>query len=71
MSTFSPFYNKKARPSKTDSAPVRSDGYEPKSSKIRLRANAETSHSVQYDLVVVVISTVGGGEKFSYEMVRS
>ena len=33
------------RPSKTDSAPVRGDGYEPESSKFRLRANAETSHS--------------------------
>jgi hypothetical protein len=37
----------------------------------RLRANAETSHSVQCDLVVVVIGIVGGGEKFSYGMVRS
>ena len=44
------------RPSKTDSAPVRGDGYEPGSSKFRLRANAETSHSVRYDLVVVVVS---------------
>ena len=58
------------RPSKTDSAPVRGDGYEPKSSKFRLRANAETSHSVRYDLVVVV-GIVGGGEKFSHGMVRS
>ena len=32
-------------PSKTDSAPVRGDGYEPGSSKFRLRANAETSYS--------------------------
>ena len=31
-------------PSKTDSAPVRGDGYEPESSKFRLRANAETSY---------------------------
>jgi hypothetical protein len=37
----------------------------------RLRANAETSYSVRYDLVVVVMSTVGGGEKFSHGMVRS
>ena len=37
----------------------------------RLRANAETLHSVQYDLVVVVISIIGGSEKFSYRMVRS
>ena len=59
------------RPSKTDSAPVRGDGYEPESSKFRLRANAETSHSVRYDLVVVVMSIVGGGEKFSHGMVRS
>ena len=44
----------KQRPSKTDSAPVRGDGYEPESSKFRLRANAETSHSVRYDMVVVV-----------------
>ena len=40
-------------------------------SLFRLRANAETSHSVRYDLVVVVMSIVGGGEKFSYGMVRS
>ena len=58
-------------PSKTDSAPVRGDGYEPKSSKFRLRANAETSHSVRYDLVVVVISIVGSGKKFLHGMVRS
>jgi hypothetical protein len=35
------------------------------------RANAETSYSVRYDLVVVVISIIGSGEKFSYRMVRS
>ena len=40
-------------------------------SLFRLRANAETSHSVRYDLVVVVISIVGGSEKFLYRMVRS
>src|SRR6266704_3138669 len=57
-------------PSKSDSAPVRGDGYEPRSSKFRLRANAETSHSVRYDMVVVVASIVGG-EKFSHGMVRS
>ena len=34
-------------PSKPDSAPVRGDGYEPGSSKFRLGANAETSHSVR------------------------
>ena len=45
-----------------DSAPVRGDGYKPESLKFRLRANAETSHSVRYDLVVVV-GIVGGGEK--------
>jgi len=59
------------RPSKTDTAPVRGDSYEPGSSKFRLRANAETSHSVRYDFVVVVVSVVGGGEKFSHGMVRS
>src|SRR6266550_8853514 len=59
------------RLSKTDSAPVRGDGYEPRSSKFRLRANAETSHSAyKWDLVVVV-SVVGGSEKFSHGMVRS
>ena len=58
-------------PSKTDSAPVRGDSYEPESSKFRLRANAEMSHSVRYDLVVVVIGIVGGSEKFSYRIVRS
>jgi hypothetical protein len=36
-----------------------------------LRANIETSHSVRYDLVVVVISIIGSSEKFSYRMVRS
>ena len=45
-----------SRPSKTDSAPVCGDGYEPGSSKFRPRANAETSHSVRYDFVVVVVS---------------
>jgi len=59
------------RPSKTDSAPVRGDGYEPKSSKFRLRANAETLYSVRYDLVVVVIGIMGGGKKFLHGMVRS
>ena len=58
------------RPSKTDSAPVRGNGYEPESSKFRLRANAETSHSVRYDMVVVVASIIGG-EKFLYRIVRS
>ena len=56
--------------SKSDSVPVRGDGYEPKSLKIRLRANAETSHSVLVGLVVVV-SVVGGSKKFLHGMVRS
>ena len=60
-----------SRPSKTDSAPVRGNGYKPKSSKFRLRANAEISYSVQYNLVVMVISIIGGGEKFLYRIVRS
>ena len=60
-----------SRPSKTDSAPVHGNGYEPESSKFRLRANAETSHSVRCDLVVVVIGVVGSSKKFSYGMVRS
>jgi len=59
------------RPSKTDSASIRGDGYEPRSLKFRLRANAKTSHSVRYDFVVVVASVMGGSEKFSYRMVRS
>ena len=50
---------------KTDSAPIRGDGYKPRSSKFRPRANAETSHSVRYDMVVVVASVVGGSEKIS------
>ena len=58
------------RPSKSDSTPIRSDGYEPGSSKIRLRANAETSHSVLVGLVVVVC-VVGRSEKFSHRIVRS
>jgi len=62
-----PFY----RPSKTDSAPVRGDGYKPRSLKFRLRANAETSHSVRYDFVVVVASVMGSGKKFLHRMVRS
>jgi len=45
------------RPSKTDSAPVRGDGYEPRSSKFRLRANVETSHSVR-------IGPGGGCERY-------
>ena len=53
-----------------DSAPVRGDGYKPESLKFRLRANAETSHSVRYDLVVVV-DIIGGGKKISHRMVRS
>ena len=55
---------------KTDSAPIYGDGYKPKSSKFRLRANAETLYSVRYDLVVVV-DIIGGGKKFSHGMVRS
>jgi hypothetical protein len=35
------------------------------------RANVETSHSVRYDLVVVVMSIMGSGEIFLYGMVRS
>jgi hypothetical protein len=36
------------RPLKSDSTPVRGDGYEPRSLTLfRLRANAETSHSVR------------------------
>jgi len=35
------------RPSKPDSAPVRGDGYKPRSLKFRSRANAETSYSVR------------------------
>jgi hypothetical protein len=60
-----------SRPSKTDSVPVRGDGYEPRSSKFRPRANAETSHSVRYDMVVVVASSMGGGKRFSHGIVRS
>jgi hypothetical protein len=37
----------------------------------RLRVNAEMSHSVRYDLVIVVISIIGGNEKFSHRIVRS
>ena len=40
-------------------------------SLFRLRANAETSYSMRYDLVVVVISIVGGSENFLYRIVRS
>jgi hypothetical protein len=58
-------------PSKTDSTPIYGDGYKPRSSKFRLRANAETLHSVRYDIVVVVASIVGGGENFLYKIVRS
>ena len=55
---------------KTDSAPIRGDGYKPKSLKFRLRANVETLYSVRYNLVVVV-GIIGGGKKFLYRMVRS
>ena len=40
-------------------------------SLFRLRANAETLYSVRYDLVVVVISIVGGSEIFLHRIVRS
>jgi hypothetical protein len=39
--------------------------------KFRSRANAKILHSIQYNLVVVVINIVGSGEKFSHGMVRS
>jgi hypothetical protein len=55
---------------KSDSAPVRGDGYKSRSLKFRLRANVETSHSVLVGLVVVVC-VVGCSEKFSHGMVRS
>ena len=54
-----------------DSVSIYSNGYKPRSSKFRLRANAETLYSVRYDIVVVVASIVGGGEIFLYRMVRS
>ena len=56
---------------KTDFVLVYGDSYKPKSLKFRLRANAETSHSVQYDIVVVIANIMGGREKFLYGMVRS
>jgi hypothetical protein len=37
----------------------------------RLRANAKILYSVRYDLVVVVMSIMGGGEKFSHRIIRS
>jgi hypothetical protein len=37
----------------------------------RLRVNIKTLYSMQYNLVVVVISIIGGGEKFLYRIVRS
>jgi hypothetical protein len=37
----------------------------------RLKANIETLYSVQYDLVVIVISIIGGGENFLHRIVRS
>ena len=57
------------RQSKSDSAPVRGNGYEPGSLKIRLRANAEMSYSVPVGLVVVVY-VVGRSEKFLYRIIR-
>jgi hypothetical protein len=56
---------------KTDSIPIYGNGYKPKSLKFRLRANAEILYSVRYDIVVVVVSIIGGSEKFLYRMVRS
>ena len=58
------------RLSKMDSALICGDGYESESLKFRLRANAETSHSVQYNLVVMV-NIVGSNKKFLYRIVRS
>ena len=63
-------YIKEVWLSKTDSAPVRGDGYEPGSSKFRPRANAETSHSACKQEVVMV-SVVGVSEKFSHGILRS
>ena len=54
--------NINSRPSKTDYAPVRGDGYEP---GLRLRANAETSHSVRIGPGGGWLCVVGGGGKFS------
>ena len=48
---------------KTDSVPIYSDSYKPRSLKFRPRANVEILHSMQYDIVVVVASIIGGGEK--------
>ena len=50
---------------------TRGNGYKPGSSKFRPRANAETLYSVLVDLVVVVVSAMGGSKKFSHGMVRS
>ena len=52
-----------------DSIPIYSNGYKPRSVKFRLKANAETLYSVLVGLVVV-ISIMGGSEKFLYKIVR-
>ena len=52
------------RPSTSDSAPVRGDGYEPGSLKFRLRANAETLYSSAIG-PGGGFERWGGGEKFS------
>ena len=57
-------------PSKTDSIPIYSNSYKPRSLKFRLRANIEILYSVLVVLVVVV-SIIGGSEKFLYRIVRS
>jgi hypothetical protein len=56
--------------SKTDSIPICGNGYKPRSSKFRLRANAETSHSVLVGLVVVIY-VIGRSKKFLRRIVRS
>ena len=50
---------------KTDSILVYSDSYKPKSLKFRPRVNVEMSYSMQYNLVVVVVSVIGSNKKFS------
>src|SRR6266700_3210706 len=52
------------RPSKTDSAPIRGDGYEPGLQSSDLEPTQRRRTACGQDLVVVV-SVMGGGEKFS------
>jgi hypothetical protein len=54
-----------------DPTPTYSDSYKPKSPKFRFKANIKMSHSIRYNLVIIVISIISSNKKFLYKIVRS